>query len=276
MRWKQFFTPVKSIDAVEAKQYMNRTPGDAFTLLDVRQPGEYDAEHLPGAKLIPLPELGARLSELDAGKPTVVYCAIGGRSRVAAQVLAAKGFKEVMNLSGGIKAWNSQKAVGPEDLGLSLFSGKESPEETLLTAYSLEEGLREFYLSMAAQVKAENARRLFGKLSAIEVKHQDRIFSEYLRISGAAVTREEFAEKVVAPAMEGGLTTQEYLRLYQPDLEVAAEVISLAMAIEAQALDLYQRAADRAQTDESKKVLMQIANEERAHIEQLASLFENL
>lgn len=276
MRWKQFFTPVKSIDAIEAKLYMNRTPGDAFTLLDVRQPGEYDAEHLPGAKLIPLPELGARLSELDTGKPTVVYCAIGGRSRVAAQVLAAKGFKEVMNLSGGIKAWNSQKAVGPEDLGLSLFSGKESPEETLLTAYSLEEGLREFYLSMAAQVKAENARRLFDKLSAIEVKHQDRIFSEYLRISGAAVTREEFAEKVVAPAMEGGLTTQEYLRLYQPDLEVTAEVISLAMAIEAQALDLYQRAADRSQTDESKKVLMQIANEERAHIEQLASLFENL
>ena len=276
MRWKQFFTPVKSIDAVEAKQYMNRTPGDAFTLLDVRQPGEYDAEHLPGAKLIPLPELGARLAELDADKPTVVYCAIGGRSRVAAQVLAAKGFKEVLNLTGGIKAWNSQKAVGPEDLGLSLFSGKESPQETLMAAYSLEEGLREFYLSMAAQVKDENARRLFGKLSGIEVKHQDRIFNEYLRISGAAVTREEFAEKVVAPAMEGGLTTEEYLRLYQPDLEVAAEVISLAMAIEAQALDLYQRAADRAKTDESKNVLAQIANEERAHIEQLASLFANL
>ncbi len=276
MRWKQFFTPVKSIDAVEAKQYMQGMAGDEFTLLDVRQPGEYEAEHLPGAKLIPLPELGARLPELDADKPTVVYCAIGGRSRVAAQVLAAKGFREVLNLSGGIKAWNSQKAVGPEDLGLSLFSGNESPKETLLAAYSLEEGLREFYLSMAEQVKAENVRRLFGKLSAIEVKHQDRIFNEYLRVSGAAVTREEFAEKVVAPAMEGGLTTQEYLRLYQPDLEVAAEVISLAMAIEAQALDMYQRAADRAHTDESKNVLMQIANEERAHIEQLASLFGNL
>ena len=275
MRWKQFFTPVKSIDAVEAKQYMNRMAGDAFTLLDVRQPAEYDAKHLPGAKLIPLPELGARLSELDTDKPTVVYCAIGGRSRVAAQVLAAKGFKEVMNLSGGIKAWNSQKAVGPEDLGLSLFSGKESPEETLLAAYSLEEGLREFYLSMAVQVKAENARRLFDKLSAIEVKHQDRIFNEYRRISGAAVTREEFVEKMVAPAMEGGLTTQDYLRLYQPDLEVPEEVISLAMAIEAQALDLYQRAADRAGTVESQNVLTQIAAEERAHLEQLGSLFVN-
>lgn len=274
MRWKQFFTPVKSIDALEARTYMQRMAADAFTLLDVRQPGEYEAEHLPGAKLIPLPELGARLSELDADKPTVVYCAIGGRSRVAAQVLAAKGFREVLNLSGGIKAWSSQKAVGPEDLGLPLFSGDESPEETLLTAYSLEEGLREFYLSMAEQVKAENARRLFEKLSAIEVKHQDRIFSEYRRLTGAALSREEFAEKKVAPAMEGGLSTQEYLRRYQPDLEVPEEVVSLAMAIEAQALDLYQRAAERAAAAESKNVLMQIANEERAHLEQLGALFE--
>ena len=273
MRWRQFFTPVNSIDAVEAKDYLNRTAGDAFTLLDVRQPGEYEAEHLPGAKLIPLPELGARLAELDADKPTMVYCAIGGRSRIAAQVLAAKGFREVMNLSGGIKAWNSQKAVGPEDQGLSLFSGRESPEETLLTAYSLEEGLREFYLSMAGRVKADNARRLFEKLATIEVKHQDRIFNEYLRLSGAAVSREEFARNVVAPAMEGGLTTQDYLERYQPDLEVPEEVISLAMAIEAQALDLYQRAADRAGTGESRTVLSQIANEERAHLEQLGALF---
>jgi len=274
MRWKQFFTPVKSIDAVEARQYLQRMAGDAFTLLDVRQPGEYEAEHLPGAKLIPLPELGSRLPELDPDRPTVVYCAIGGRSRVAAQVLAAKGFREVLNLSGGIKAWNSRKAVGPEDLGLQLFSGNESPEETLMTAYSLEEGLREFYLSMAAQVKTENARRLFDKLSSIEVKHQDRIFNEYRRISVGAPTREEFVQKVVASGMEGGLTTQDYLRLYQPDLEVPEEVVSLAMAIEAQALDLYQRAADRAGTMESKNVLMQIANEERAHLEQLGALFE--
>jgi rhodanese-related sulfurtransferase/rubrerythrin len=276
MRWKQFFTPVQSIDAVEAKQYIQGMAGDAFTLLDVRQPSEYEAEHLPGAKLIPLPELGARMAELDADKPTVVYCAIGGRSRVAAQVLAAKGFREVLNLSGGIKAWNSQKAVGPEDLGLNLFSGNESPEETLMAAYSLEEGLREFYLSMAAKVRAESARRLFDKLSGIEVKHQDRIFNEYLRLSGAAVSRKEFTEKVVAPTMEGGLTTEDYLRLYQPDLEVPEEVISLAMAIEAQALDLYQRAAGRAGTAESKDVLMQIANEERAHLEQLGALFANL
>ena len=276
MRWKQFLTPVKSFDATEAKNYMNRAAADAFTLLDVRQPEEYESEHLPGAKLIPLPELSGRLPELDAQKPTLVYCAIGGRSRVAAQVLAAKGFREVFNLTGGIKAWSSGKAIGPQDLGLGLFTGKEAPEETLVAAYALEEGLFEFYQSMVPKVTNENARRLFGTLAAIEVKHQDRIFNEYIKVTGAVVSRGDFAQKTVTPAMEGGLTTTEYLNRYQPDLEKAEEVVALAMAIEAQALDLYQRAAAEAKTAESKTVLMHIADEERAHLEQLGKLFGKL
>jgi rhodanese-related sulfurtransferase/rubrerythrin len=255
---------------------MNRAAADAFVLLDVRQPEEYEAEHLPGAKLIPLADLVARLSELDPEKPAIVYCAIGGRSRVASQVLAGKGFKEVFNLSGGIKAWNSGKAVGPEDLGLDLFTGKESPEETLVVAYGLEEGLRRFYESMAPRVTSENARKLFARLSTIEVKHQDRIFSEYLRATGAEVSREDFAKKTFSPAMEGGLTTEDYIQRYQPNIENPAEVISLAMAIEGQALDLYQRAADRAKTGQSRDSLMQIAGEERSHLEQLGKLFQNV
>ena len=274
MRWKQFFTPVKSFNSEDAKEYMNRVAGDKFTLLDVRQPGEYESGHIPGAKLIPLPDLNDRVTEIDADKPTIVYCAIGGRSRVAAQMLAGKGFKEVFNLTGGIKAWNSGKAIGNEELGLTLFSGKESPEETLIVAYSLEEGLREFYLSLAPKVKNEDARRLFEKLSNIEVKHQDRIFDEYIKISGASMDRAEFGENLVFTAMEGGLTTEEYLDLYQPDLEIEEEIISLAMAIEAQALDLYQRGAEQARTEKSKSVLMQIAAEERMHLEQLGKLFE--
>ena len=150
MRWKQFFTPVKAFNAEEARRYMQDRSAEGFTLLDVRQPQEYEAEHIPGAKLIPLPQLGERLGELDAEKPTLVYCAIGGRSRVAAQMLAGRGFQEVFNLSGGIKAWNRPKAVGDPSLGLHFFTGNESPQETMVAAYGLEAGLREFYLSMIA------------------------------------------------------------------------------------------------------------------------------
>ena len=201
---------------------------------------------------------------------------MGGRSRVAAQMLAGKGSGEVFNLSGGFKAWKSDRAVGQEDQGLDLFSGNESPAEALIIAYSMEDGLREYYLTMIPWIENQDARELFEKLAAIEVKHQERILDEYRNITGIEFDREQFVEKKVVPAVEGGLTTEEYVRLYKPDLESVTEIVGLAMAIEAQALDLYRRAADRSDGNETKKVLMQIADEERAHLAQLGKLFESI
>lgn len=191
-------------------------------------------------------------------------------------MLAGKGFKQVINLAGGIKLWNSEKAVGREQLGLNLFSGNESPLETLVIAYSLEAGLQDFYSKMAAKVNNGATRQLFAKLAAMEVKHQERILTEYNMLSGSEFSWDEFSRNKVAPSMEGGITTEEYLEIYKPDIEVAQEVISLAMAIEAQALDLYLRAAEKTDTDDSKKVLQQIADEEHAHLEQLGKLFETI
>ncbi len=179
-------------------------------------------------------------------------------------------------MAGGIKAWNSQTAIGNEELGLELFSGKEPPQEALVVAFSLEAGLQEFYETMTPRVTNENARDLCAKLATIEIKHQERILDEWNSLTGSSQSLEEFAEGTVSPAMEGGLTTEQYLAIYKPDLEIPEEVISLAMAIEAQALDLYQRAAEQADNEGSQRVLRQIANEELAHLEQLGKLFETL
>jgi rhodanese-related sulfurtransferase len=73
MRWKQFFTPVQSMDAVQVKKYLDDKTSGSYTVLDVRQPGEYESGHIPGARLISLPDLNDRLEELDAGLPTIVY-----------------------------------------------------------------------------------------------------------------------------------------------------------------------------------------------------------
>ena len=73
MRWKQFLTPVETMDTQETKAYMAQQKEGAFTLLDVRQPGEYEKERIPGALLIPLPELSDRLAELDPEKPIIPY-----------------------------------------------------------------------------------------------------------------------------------------------------------------------------------------------------------
>ncbi len=73
MRWRQFLTPVKSMNADQAREHMASQPLQDLTILDVRQPNEYEKGHIPGAKLIPLPELSERLAEVDQTKDTVVY-----------------------------------------------------------------------------------------------------------------------------------------------------------------------------------------------------------
>ena len=73
MRWKQFLTPVASMDTEEAKAYMAKHEEGTFTLLDVRQPGEYENSRIPGAKHIPLPELADRIGELDHDKHVIPY-----------------------------------------------------------------------------------------------------------------------------------------------------------------------------------------------------------
>ncbi len=73
MRWKQFFTPVESVDSAQAKAMMQKTDTGEMTILDVRQPSEYNAGHIPGATLVPLPQLADRLDELDREKPLMVY-----------------------------------------------------------------------------------------------------------------------------------------------------------------------------------------------------------
>lgn len=73
------------------------------TLLDVRTQGEWDSGHLPGAVLIPISELGARMSEVPHDHPVVVYCQSGGRSAQATELLASAGY-DVHDL-GGIGNW---------------------------------------------------------------------------------------------------------------------------------------------------------------------------
>jgi rhodanese-related sulfurtransferase/rubrerythrin len=276
MRWRQFLTPVTSLNFEQCKTYLDGTPADDVTILDVRQPNEYQSGHIPGAKLIPLPQLGDRIQELDPQKPVVVYCAIGGRSRVAAQMLAGKGFEEVYNLTGGIRAWNSQTAIGGEDMGLMLFNGQESVTQCLFIAYSLEGGLREYYETMAEKVEQTEIKELFKKLAAIEVQHQDRIFDEYAKLIDVLADREKFNNAIESKFAEGGLTTQEFGQLYEPDWHSPVDVISLAMAIEAQGLDLYLRAARRTKDQAAQEALNRLANEEISHMKQLGNLIEKL
>jgi len=82
-----------------------RKNGEKLVLIDVRMPHEHAVSKIDGAKLIPLPELGSRYSEIPADKDVVVYCQNGIRSIMACRFLKKQGYTRVKNMAGGISRW---------------------------------------------------------------------------------------------------------------------------------------------------------------------------
>ncbi len=74
-------------------------------VLDVREPEEWAEYHIPGATLIPLGQLAARVNEIPRDRPVLVYCRSGNRSQEGRDILLRAGFTQVTSLRGGIKAW---------------------------------------------------------------------------------------------------------------------------------------------------------------------------
>lgn len=93
---------IPQITPIELKR--RQDAGENVFVLDVREPHEYQIVNI-GAPLIPLGDLPNRLGELDPNREIVVHCKTGGRSQRAAELLQKSGFKNVVNLAGGITAW---------------------------------------------------------------------------------------------------------------------------------------------------------------------------
>lgn len=99
---------VKDISPRIAQAYIQRN--NAF-ILDVREQKEYDLGHVPNSVLIPVGQLEQRVSDIheQRNRTIVVICHGGKRSATACQILSQYGFKEPLNIAGGILAWKKAK-----------------------------------------------------------------------------------------------------------------------------------------------------------------------
>jgi rhodanese-related sulfurtransferase/rubrerythrin len=271
---KKLFTPVRSMDSDAAKQYMAEHKEGFYTLLDVRQPQEYEKNHISGAKLIPLPVLGDEMHQLDPGKPIIVYCAIGGRSRAAAQFLSGASFKEVYNLSGGIQAWNGVTAKGPVELNMELVRGDETPLEIIRLAYAMEMALERFYARLNSRTKDVQLSDFYSKMVGAEQGHKKSLLRLLKEIDPQAQDVEAFEADIQSQTMEGGFDAVSFLEENEPHLKTIPDALSLALMLESQALDLYLRFSDRVSDPLSKNALYKIADEEKSHLSVVAKMLE--
>ncbi|HCC54556.1 MAG TPA: sulfurtransferase [Desulfobulbaceae bacterium] len=273
MNWKNLFRAGANFTVAQAKEYMEARGAEAYQLLDVRQPKEYEAGHLAGAILIPLKELPGRLAELVKEEPVIVYCAVGGRSKAAAQLLAGNDFVSVYNMVGGIKAWQGMQAKGPIEAGLEFFTGQEDYEDGLSLAYAMEDGLQKFYQHLAVRAKNEEDRQLYTRLMTFEDKHKARLLAEYRR---QAHGPETIAGQGPAGIMEGGGRVQDFLAQTDAYLQGPQDILELAMMLETQALDLYSRMAQKSEQQKVRTFFLGLADEEKSHLAFLAEALDKI
>jgi rhodanese-related sulfurtransferase len=88
-------TPARVAELLEARQ---------IELIDVREPYEYEAGHIEGARHIPLERLASQAETIAGDRPVVFQCRLGARSAMATQAFRAAGW-DARNMAGGIRAW---------------------------------------------------------------------------------------------------------------------------------------------------------------------------
>ena len=106
--WKSAGEKVDSINSISAEEFASRI-GER-TILDVRKPGEFEAEHVEKAETFPLDFINSNLNQLDKKKEYFVHCAGGYRSMIASSIMKANGINNIVEVAGGMNAILKTKA----------------------------------------------------------------------------------------------------------------------------------------------------------------------
>ena len=103
--WKEAGMELDTIESISAENLAEKSkPSGATTVIDVRKPSEFAAGHIKDAESVPLDFINEHMGGLDRQQQYFVHCAGGYRSMIAASILKARGFENVVDVKGGFKA----------------------------------------------------------------------------------------------------------------------------------------------------------------------------
>ncbi len=253
----------------ELEEFRTKTRDRNYLLIDVRQPREYAEGHIPGAQLIPLPEIESRIGELGSEQNLILYCRSGGRSAVAAALIKDIGPRQgrIYNLVGGIAGWEGKEL---KDIPhLELFPRDMPLAQTLFRAMNMEKGAWLFYQDLSQEYAGTELGDMVKDLGGMEEVHARSIFTYWskLRPAPAAESFEALFERLDGKIMEGGKPISAWMaRLGRNPEDRKLRLLELACEIEYYAYDLYRGLAKRDADPEAVKTYLLLAEQEKAHV----------
>lgn len=257
---------IHEINPEELRRYIGNHNENGYLLVDVRQPGEYQEGHIPGARLLPLPELVGKMDTLPQDLDLVFYCRSGARSMAASMMVEEEfGAADIYNLNGGMLSWDGAVAENPPQV--RIFDKQTAPEELYMTAMNLERGAMNFYMTVDMRYGGETWSDVFGRLAEAEIGHALAVYRLWRKGRTGVEDFDTVFAGLSGNVLEGGMTLAEALdRAAAPGGRTCVHLMELALSIEYAAFDLYRIMADQAKSPETRDAFLKIAQAEKSHM----------
>lgn len=179
-------------------------------------------------------------------------------------------------MGGGIRAWQGLVAEGMPESGMAYFSRATRPDEMIALAWTLEDGTRKFYESLAETMEDRETKGIFENLKRAEENHKTTLWKMFEEISGTSPAY-DFPYNLIpaepkGDVMEGGMLVGEALKWSRA--KSLKDILELCMSLETNSYDLYLKMNQTVESNKAKLVFKTLSEEEKNHLDRLTSIFE--
>ena len=259
---------VTDIDVESLRRFMATHREDDFLVIDVREPDEYSVEHVPGAKLLPLLMVEEEAAALGRDQHKFFYCRSGMRSARAAQFVAQEaGLPRVYNVQGGIMAWQGETL--PDFPKIRAVDTDGPLPRTLEAMINLEKGALRLYEALSRYFADGPLEKTIERLTESEEDHARALHDLLGKHSETPLEPfESLFARLEGDLLESGDTFDDILeRANAVAKHGSPALLELALDMEYKAYDLYRNLADRADSPVLTPILLDLAHQERGHIQ---------
>ena len=271
---------IKKIPAVSMDDYRmiaDEPDRDPAVFIDVRQPDEFEKEHMPDALSMPLTRFVQGMEKLESDRKYMLCCSNGIRSCAAAAMMINAGYGDVSVLDGGLRGWRNETLQSVPQRSMVMTGGIVHRDELVSIAWALEEGVRRFYRELCYMDYSREITDSFRRMGMEGERHEKLLEKMFRRMHSEAeagrieLKRRHLIDEETENFIEKGMCVNELVKWAKNQL--LNSVLEFSISLEFQLYDLFSFLRRNVNDRDHRRYLDEILGDEKEHYTSILKVF---